>query len=109
LWSLLLINKDPNRVYGVRMRFETPGGRSNAGFTGALDIYQYSPAQYALNDDKDDPFPLRADSPVHLAPNQATKVVELPAYSITVVRGPGPMADRSELAITLRFQRDLDS
>jgi hypothetical protein len=94
LWSLLLINKDPDRAYRVQVRFETQGRRSPSAFTSALDIYQYSPAQYALNDDKDDPFPVKADSPVHLIlQDDPAKVVELPAYSITVVRGHGPQVE----------------
>ena len=95
LWSLLLINKDPDRAYRIQVRFETQGRRSSSTFTGSLDVYQYSPAQYALNDDKDNPFPVKADPPVHLVPRgDADKAVELPAYSITVVRGHGPRSDR---------------
>ena len=91
LWSLLLINKDPDRAYRVRVRFETQGRRSPSTLTGALDIYQYSPAQYALNEDKDNPFPVKADPPLHvILQDDPARVMELPAYSITVVRGHGP-------------------
>ena len=38
LWSLLLINKDPNRSYRVRIRFDNQTRRSRSVFTGPLDI-----------------------------------------------------------------------
>jgi hypothetical protein len=91
LWSLLLINKDPKRSYNVRVSFRNEAKKSSASFTGAVDVYQFSGAQYQLNDDLDDPYPIKAEAPQHtVIEGSETKTFELPAYSLTVIRGSGP-------------------
>jgi hypothetical protein len=89
LWSLLLINKDPERAYKVQVKFRNERRGSTSAFRGSLDVYQYSPAQYALNDDPINPFPVKADPPAHSVLG-AGALIDLPAYSLTVVRGVGP-------------------
>ena len=88
LWALLLINKDPKQPYKVRVRFrnEFTGGVSS--FAGSVDFNQFSSAQYQLNDDLRNPFPIKADPPAHaVVTSDQTDSFELPAYSLTVIRG----------------------
>jgi hypothetical protein len=90
LWSVLLINKDPERVYNVQVRFRNEATKTIATFAGPLELYQYSQAQYVLNDDQQNPFPIKADPPAHTTISNPSAAVELPAFSITVLRGTGP-------------------
>ncbi len=89
-WSLLLINKDPTRTFGIEPVVQNLSTPAPDGFNGQVDIYQYSGAQYALNNSKKDPRPIRADDPAHqvrdVARGERLKV-NLPPYSLTVVRG----------------------
>lgn len=90
-WSLLVINKDPARSYQVHVRFLNESDRAVSAFVGPVDLYQFSPAQYQLNDDQKDPHPIKSDPPAHtVVESDQTKYFELPAYSLTVIRGTGP-------------------
>jgi len=85
-WSLLLINKDSRNDYSVRL--QSVNGRKRSLFTGDVDIYQYSSAQFALNNDFNNPAPVRAEPPEHtVSPARGVAQLMLPSYSITVVRG----------------------
>jgi hypothetical protein len=85
-WSLLLINKDPARTFEIEPVFKNAS--SIQRFKGMVDVYQFSSEQYALNDSKQNPRPIRAADPAHrtIEANQSLKL-DLPAYSLTVVRG----------------------
>lgn len=88
-WSVLLINKDPERARVVQLKFrnETEGAESE--FRGKVDLYQYSSKQYQLNADPHDPRPLLDLPPEHLTLDGSPGMtVALPPYSITIVRGP---------------------
>jgi hypothetical protein len=90
LWSVLLINKDPKREYSVRIRFQELGKGSMSSLQSPVDIYQYSSVQYQLNDDKDNPYPTKADEPDHRvvqSTQQKRTRIPLPPYSLTVIRG----------------------
>lgn len=87
LWSLLLINKDPKHAYQVRVRFRNALGRSVSTLAGPVDVFQFSGAQYQLNSDPNNPYPIKAEPPEHHVVDGAAQSVELPAYSMTVVRG----------------------
>jgi len=89
LWSLLLINKDPQRDFQVGLRFRNEVHGSIVGFGGSVDIFQYSAKQYALNDDRKNPATIRAEPPEHRTVAAPDSLV-LPAYSLTVVRGAVP-------------------
>ena len=91
LWSLLLINKDPRRAYRVQVRFHNESTGMITSFAGPVDLFQFSPAQYVLSDDQNDPYPIKAEPPVHMVtPGAPMQSFELPAYSLTVIRGAGP-------------------
>jgi hypothetical protein len=91
LWSLLLINKDPKLSYKVQVRFFNQESGIFSVFTGPVDLYQFSGKQYQLNNNPNNPYPMKAEPPAHqVLPADQTSSFELPAYSLTVVRGAGP-------------------
>lgn len=91
LWSLLLINKDPRRDYRVQVSFRNETTGMITSFAGPVDLFQFSPAQYVLSDDQNNPYPIKAEPPVHVVtPGAPEQSFELPAYSLTVIRGAGP-------------------
>ena len=95
LWSLLLINKDPKRAYSVNVVFSGASPRKVSPFKGPVDLFQFSGAQYQLNSDPNNPFPIKANPPAHKVIEKGeSKAIDLPAYSLTVVRGVGPRASR---------------
>ena len=84
-WSLLLINKDNAHDYRARLQ---SSGRQRTLFTGYVDVYQYSNAQFALNNDFRNPIPVRAEAPEHrVLQAKDVALLKLPKYSITLVRG----------------------
>lgn len=91
LWSVLLINKDPQRICRVEVKFE-PGNRQLVHTTDApVELFQYSSAQYTLNSDTSKPVPTKNDPPSSTILNGKNgDSIELPPYSLTVLRGkPG--------------------
>jgi hypothetical protein len=90
-WSVLMINKDPQRAYDVQIRFQGEAKGSVSSVQAPLDVYQYSPAQYQLGDDKKNPHPTKAEPPLHrIVGVNEFRSIQLPAYSLTVVRGFKP-------------------
>ena len=93
LWALLLLNKDPTRSYKVQLRFLNEATSAVSAFRGPVDLYQFSSAQYELNDDLKNPYPIKANPPSHtVMQSDQTSAFELPAYSLTVIRGAGQRA-----------------
>ena len=86
LWSVLLINKDPLQSRVVQLRFRSENDDSESAFTGRVDLYQYSPKQFQINNDAHNPRPVIDLPPEHKILD-GKQEVELPAYSITIVRG----------------------
>jgi hypothetical protein len=86
LWSLLLINKDPNRPYDVAVRFRNSRDKSVRGFGSPIDLFQFSGAQYQLNSDPDNPYPIKSKPPAHVVIGNWNGKIHLPAYSLTVAR-----------------------
>jgi len=96
LWSLLLINKDPTRSYKVQVRFLNEATSAVSALRGLIDVYQFSNAQYQLNDDLKNPYPIKTDPPAHtVMQTDQPGLFELPAYSLTVIRGAGPTLSRA--------------
>src|SRR5437763_5988013 len=86
-WSLLLINKDPKRAYEANLVFRNRGIPHH--FKGSLDVFQYSAKQYVLGGSQMQPRPLKAQRPEEftLSGSSRAQTVNVPAYSLTVVRG----------------------
>jgi hypothetical protein len=84
----MLVNKDPNLAHEVKIVF-SKGSSMNAGFDSAIDVIQFSGAQYQLNSDREQPKPIKSEPPSRFTIGQRS-VVSLPAYSLTVVRGSVP-------------------
>jgi len=82
-WSALLVNKDPDHRYRVRIRFASAHG---GALTGERAVVGYSRTEYAWIADGPHGHPLRNSPPVArtLAPGAA---LEVAPYSLTVVRG----------------------
>jgi hypothetical protein len=95
LWSLLLINKDPDRDYNLRVIFRNGANKVTSGFSGQVDLYQFSGAQYELNNVTNDPFPIKAEPPQHTV-SEGSEIgsFAIPAYSVTVIRGAGLRIER---------------
>jgi hypothetical protein len=88
LWSLVLINRDPQRSFQTNLVFRTTS-RSNS-FAGQVDIFQYSSKQYLLGGPANNPYPIQADEPEHRVIQSSRRKptpISLPPYSLTVVRG----------------------
>jgi hypothetical protein len=87
LWALMVINK-VNRAYSVSVVFQNTSLGRVSTFQGRVDFFQFSRAQYQLNSDPKNPFPIKAEPPEHRIIDQVeSKSITLPAYSITVIRG----------------------
>ena len=89
VWSVMLINKDPTQGYEVRVDFGPTSQAKYFKWRGPLDAYQYSERDYQLSNDKIKPFPIKSDPPEHVT--IVGPKLNLPAYSITVLRGKGPV------------------
>jgi hypothetical protein len=85
-WALLAINKDPKRKAQLNLMFDFAEGRRPIGFSGAVDVIQFSRAQYLWHDDGPNGHPIRSLPPVR-STQKASPFYELPPYSLSVVRG----------------------
>ena len=91
LWALMLINRDPTRVFQTTLNFRDTASGSLRGFQGSLDLYQYSGQQYVLGGLPQNPHPVKVDEPAHrIIQSEKGTQISLPAYSLTVVRGAVP-------------------
>jgi hypothetical protein len=76
-WALMIINRDGAHPHTVTLR---------APMRGRVDVWQYSPAQYAWHADGAQGYPSKDEPPVH-STAAAKGVFTLPAFSLTVVQG----------------------
>ena len=91
VWSVLLINKDPEHAYLTTTVFRRIASSSIGRFVGPVEIYQYSGKQYVLGGPVNDPYPIKADEPEHRIIQSSPlrpASISLPPYSLTVIRGP---------------------
>ena len=86
LWSVLLINKDPLQTHTVQVRFKGLNREPIQKFVAPLEQFQYSSAQYVLNNDPFNPVPIKNDPPSQTNLNDANSI-KVPPYSLTVLRG----------------------
>jgi hypothetical protein len=88
LWSVLFINRDPNRSSQMRIHFRSSRQTAASPFAGEVDVFQFSPQQYALSPEDSVPYPTKSEAPSHsVVQITGGEPFNLPAYSITVVRG----------------------
>lgn len=84
LWSLMVINKDPTQPHEVKIVFRRNSG--TGAFAGSIKVIQFSPQQYQLSSDWEHPVPVKSDPPARFTVGESTPI-NLPAYSLTVIRG----------------------
>lgn len=89
-WAIMLVNKDPDRAYSVRVSF-VAGQSSDQTFRSRIDVFQYSSEQYAWKAAGEDGRPIRTEPPFHFALG-GNSLIDLPPFSLTVVRGMAPKA-----------------
>jgi len=78
-WAVLLINVDPEHAYEARLRLKS------GAVLNVAAAWHFSAAQYKWHADGENGYPELSLPAVSVAP-AADGVIELPAYSITVVR-----------------------
>lgn len=85
-WALLLINKDRDNAYPVRVAFESDG--SSGHFSGPVRVVTFGSEQYVWHG-KDNPAHADPDLPpvVSSVEASAQTVFTLPKASVTVLRG----------------------
>jgi hypothetical protein len=88
-WALFAINKDPKRAARLNVQFNFPESRRQVGFTGNVDVIQFSRDQYSWHDDGSNGHPTRS-LPAARFTRKTPAVYDLPPYSLTVLRGKLP-------------------
>ncbi len=85
-WSLMIVNKDQENPHTVKISFDDATTQGAAAFSGPVSIRTFGKAQYQWH-----PATLTADPDGPIASTtinaDATTQFELPASSVTVVRG----------------------
>lgn len=87
-WAVMMVNKDSEHTHAVHVRF-TEGQSSGQSFRRKIQIFQYSPEQYAWEGAGEEGHPIRTDPPRHFAVS-GDSLIQLPPFSLTVVRGIAP-------------------
>jgi hypothetical protein len=85
-WSLLAINKDPNRTARLNVEFNFAAEQRRISFAGDVEVIQFSRDQYVWHDDGPNGYPIRSLPPARHT-QKASSFYELPPYSLTVLRG----------------------
>ncbi len=88
-WALLAINKDAKRTATLRVQFKLPQRDALVSFSGEVERFEFSRAQYSWIDDGPNGRPARSTPPAH-SRQRAAPTYALPPYSITVLRGRIP-------------------
>ena len=85
-WSLMLINKDPQRTFDVDLKILNNESGESSSLKLPADLYQFSQEQYAWKADRDNSRPIRSLPPAHkLLRAEGDAKIRLPPYSLTVV------------------------
>ncbi|MEO8721632.1 MAG: discoidin domain-containing protein [Ginsengibacter sp.] len=82
-WSIMLINKDPLRIYHVKLNVENIVSKERTVLQ-PFHLFQYSKHQYQWSDNGINSFPSKNLPPVTKKMNR-TESISLPPYSLTVV------------------------
>lgn len=83
--SVLVINKSPVNAYQLKLRFDDQTRVETFPYEGESECFQFSRAQYRLNDDRMHPYPIRSEPPVQTRIRLREPLL-LPPYSMTVLR-----------------------
>jgi hypothetical protein len=91
-WSLLLLNKDPNRAHTIRIAFHGTADQRPRPMIGPTTEIQYSARQYVWHPKGKDGFAKPNLPPLTIPHPQgsAKTTYTLLPYSITLIRGTGP-------------------
>lgn len=81
-WSLMVINKDPNKSYRVSVKVDEGGKASSLRLP--LTCYQYSGKQYKWVVDGENSHPSKSLPPVEKTIRR--NLIELPPFSLTVLK-----------------------
>ncbi len=92
-WAILAINKDPKRSAQLQVQFKS--SPTPVTFVGKVDVIQFSRQQYVWHDDAQNGHPTRSMPPVRVL-RPASPSYELPPYSLCVLRGRLPDANRRQ-------------
>jgi hypothetical protein len=87
-WAILAVNRDATRPARLSLRLKTPGG--GATLKGAVEIVQYSTANYTWKPDGYAGHPIRNLPPFRSRKPSGGAPVLLPPYSLTVIREVAP-------------------
>jgi F5/8 type C domain-containing protein len=85
-WAILAINKDPQRSAALTTNFKLSATHPPVGFSGQIDVIQFSRREYVWEENGAHGHPLRSLPPAHFRRN-AVLPCTLPPYSITILRG----------------------
>jgi len=83
-WSLMLVNRDPKAAHTASIAFQGQGAARR--FSGPVEIWRYDRSRYAWKDADEQSRP-SLDLPPLTLRQDGTTPVELPPWSLTVVRG----------------------
>ncbi len=86
-WALLLVNKDPAVAREITVHFAGPDGES---LRGPGELFRFSAAQYVWQADGPNGRPVRSLPAEHTLLPEGPITVNLPPWSVSVVRGIGP-------------------
>ncbi len=90
-WSVMLVNRDEQHAYSVHMIFHHGAAHDQTLDTGKpVNVVQYSSADYVWLVDGEAGHPIKDKPPERFSINGDSRVL-LPAMSLTVVRGNGPI------------------
>ena len=86
MWSILLINRDAHSGHRIDISLRTSQGGAPVRLPGPFDVVQYGPAQFSWRAAGDAGQPMRDLPPRRF--RIVGSVVDLPPYSLTVVKLP---------------------
>jgi hypothetical protein len=83
--SVLVINKSPFNTYRLKLRFDDQTRLETFRYEGESECFQFSRAQYRLNDNGRDSYPIQSEPPRQTRIRLREPLL-LPPYSMTVLR-----------------------
>jgi len=84
-WAVMAVNRDAARPAALTLRLKGPSG-SAVALKGPVEIVQYAPANYSWSPDGYKGHPTRNEPPTRTTAEGTRTPVQLPPYSLTVIR-----------------------